>query len=174
MVNKSFSVLLKASPPIYESSWKVFQDQSRVCPLSEWQHGCHYQEIDGELASASSSSKNDAERAVASFPQTSPAKITVSQHQLPNNNPTPHQGHESAVAASARHLIVILNELLSSKFDGERVLLCPPQCLPYESNGKGFHDQARVHPLIECQHQGCHYQAWLFQARNHVCWRRLV
>ena len=38
-------------------SLKGFHDKERVKALSECQHACHYQEIDGELASASSLSK---------------------------------------------------------------------------------------------------------------------
>jgi hypothetical protein len=107
------------------------------------------------------SSKNDGERAISSSPHTSPfimkGKIIYSQHKLPHDKPAP-QGHGNAVAAHARCLIVNLNELLSSKFDGEQVFLCPPQCPTCESFlNKGFHDQSRVRPLSEWQH-GCHYE----------------
>ena len=106
------------------------------------------------------SSKTDGERAVASSPHTKPStmeeKIGWLQHKLPHDNPAP-QGHENAVAEYARCLNVNLNEPLSSTFDGEQVLLCPPQCPTCESSWKGFHNQSRVRPLSEWQH-GCHYQ----------------
>ena len=111
------------------------------------------------------SSKNDGEGIIPGLSHTSPfnmkGKLNHSQQTLPHDNPP--QGHENTVAAHARCLIVNLNERMCSKFDGEQVFFCPPQCPIhgcFSKNlgfSKGIHDKERVHSLSKCQH-AWHYR----------------